>query len=146
MLRELETEGVREKLANSKGSLEIIFHPAAGEESALEKPLTELARQIEVASSGALTVERGDGTGLAALPCLTIAHRGLGKIHYQALPDGPEAPPFVEAVLGATRDSAAATESWAERLSALKRPAVRKISLALERPISCTRFSKPAIG
>jgi glutaredoxin len=54
---------------------------------------------------------------------LTIAHRGLGKIHYQALPEGPEAPPFVEAVLGPTRNGDGAGESWAEQLSLLKRPA-----------------------
>jgi hypothetical protein len=123
MLSELDAREVREKLAGSKGSLEIIFHAAAEEKSALDRPLAEAARRIEAASGGALSVERGDGVGLAALPCLTIAHRGLGKIHYQAQPEGPEEPPFVEAVLGPTRDGVGATESWAERLSALKRPA-----------------------
>jgi hypothetical protein len=123
MLSELDTDEIREKLANSKGSLEIIFHSAAGQESALGNPLAELARQIEVASGGALTVERGDGSGLAALPCLTIAHRGVGKIHYQALPHGPEAPPFREAVLGPTRNGPDPGESWMERLAALERPA-----------------------
>ena len=49
-MRELDDEGVREKLANSKGSLEVIFHPAAGEESALEEPLAEVGRQLELAS------------------------------------------------------------------------------------------------
>jgi len=122
-LRELDSEDVREKLANSKGSLEVILHPAAGEVSALEKPLTELARQLESASGGALTVERGDGIGLVALPCLTIAHRGVGRIHYQALPRGPEGRPFAEAILGPTHSSSDTTEGWAERLSALKRPA-----------------------
>jgi len=120
---ELDTRDVRDELIGSKGSLELIFHPASGEESALDELLAQAARRIEAASGGALTVERGDGGGLAALPCLTIAHRGLGKIHYQALPDGPEAPPFVEAVLGPRRDGAGATDAFGERLSALKRPA-----------------------
>jgi glutaredoxin len=120
---ELDTKDVRDELIGSKGSLELIFHPASGEESALDEPLAQAARRIEAASGGALTVERGDGGGLAALPCLTIAHRGLGKIHYQALPDGPEAPPFVEAVLGPRRDGDGATDAFGERLSALKRPA-----------------------
>jgi hypothetical protein len=120
MLSQLDTEDFREKLAGSAGSLRIVFHPSAGEKSALDEPLAEVARQIEVASGGAVTIERGDGAGLAALPCLTIAHRGLGEIRYQAAPSGPEAPPFAEAVLGPTRDG---SESWSERLSALKRPA-----------------------
>jgi len=123
MLIELDTDGVREKLAGSLGSLEIVLHPAADGESALQQPLASLARQIEVASGDVLTVEQGDGAGLAALPCLTIAHRALGQIHYQALPEGPELPPFVEALLGPTQSSADTTEGWAERLSALKRPA-----------------------
>jgi glutaredoxin len=122
-LRELDSEDVREKLANSKGSLDIILHPAAGEESPLEEPLTEVARQLELVSGGALTVERGDGIGLVALPCLTIAHRGVGRIHYQALPHGPEGRPFVEAVLGPTRNGPDPSESWVERLAALERPA-----------------------
>ena len=123
MLSELDSEGVREKLASSLGSLEIVLHPADDDKSALQQPLASLARQIEVASGDVLTVEHGDGAGLAALPCLTIAHRGLGKIHYQALPDGPELPPFVEALLGPTQSSADTTAGWAERLSALTRPA-----------------------
>ena len=122
-MRELDSENVREKLANSKGSLDIILHPAAGEESALEEPLTEVARQLELISGGALTVERGDGIGLVALPCLTIAHRGVGRIHYQALPHGPEGRPFVEAVLGPIRNGPDPGESWMERLAALERPA-----------------------
>ena len=122
-MRELESEDVREKLASSRGSLEITLHPAAGEDSPLETPLTELARQIELASGGALTVERGDGIGLVALPCLTIAHRGVGKIHYQALPHGPEGRPFVEAILGPSRNGPDPSDSWVERLAALERPA-----------------------
>jgi alkyl hydroperoxide reductase subunit AhpF len=122
-LRELDGEDVREKLANSKGSLDIIFHPAAGENSALEEPLAEVARQLELASGGELTVERGDGIGLVALPCLTIAHRSAGRIHYQALPHGPERLPFVEAVLGPSRNGPDPCESWVERLATLERPA-----------------------
>ena len=122
-MRDLDSEDVREKLANSKGSLNIILHPAAGEESALEEPLTEVARQLELGSGGALTVERGDGIGLVALPCLTIAHRGVGRIHYQALPHGPEGRPFVEAVLGPIRNGPDPGESWVERLATLGRPA-----------------------
>jgi hypothetical protein len=122
-LRELDSEDVREKLANAQGSLEITLHPAAGEESTLEEPLTEVARQLELVSGGALTVERGDGIGLVALPCLTIAHRGVGRIHYQALPHGPEGRPFVEAVLGPTRNGPDPGERWVERLAALERPA-----------------------
>jgi hypothetical protein len=122
-LRELDSEDVREKLANSKGSLDIILHPAAGEKSALEEPLSEVARQLEMVSGGALTVERGDGVGLTALPCLTIAHRGVGRIHYQALPHGPEESPFLEAVLGPTRNGPDPGESWVDRLAALERPA-----------------------
>jgi hypothetical protein len=122
-LRELDSEKVREKLAHSKGSLDIILHPAAGEESALEEPLTEVARQLELLSGGALSVERGDGIGLVALPCLTIAHRGVGRIHYQALPHGPLGRPFVEALLGPTRNGPDPSEHWMERLAALERPA-----------------------
>jgi glutaredoxin len=123
MLSELDSEDVREKLANSRGSLEIVLHPAAGEESPLEGPLTEVARRLELASGGALTVARGDGLGLVALPCLTIAHRGAGKIHYQALPHGPEGRPFLEAVLGPHRNGPDPGERWVERLAALERPA-----------------------
>ncbi len=119
---ELDDEKIREKLANSKGSLDVVLHPAAGEDSALEEPLTEVARQIERASGGALSVELGDGIGLVALPCLTIAHRGVGRIHYQALPHGPEGRPFAEALLGSTRNGPDPSEQWVERLAALARP------------------------
>jgi alkyl hydroperoxide reductase subunit AhpF len=122
-LPELDSEEVREKLASSIGSLEIVFHPADDEESALHQPLASLARKVAVASGEVLNIEHGDGIGLAALPCLTIAHRGLGKIHYQALPEGPELHPFIEALLGPARSDADRSETWAERLAVLERPA-----------------------
>jgi glutaredoxin len=122
-LPDLDSEDVREKLANSQRSLGITFHSAAGEESALEKPLLELASRLESASGGALRVERGDGIGLVALPCLTVAHRGAGKIHYQALPHGPEEPPFAEAILGPTGNGPLPRDGWVERLAGLERPA-----------------------
>lgn len=120
---DLDSEDVREKLASSQGKLVITFHPAAGESSALEKPLLEVARRLESASGGALAVERGDGLGLVALPCLSIAHRGAGKIHYHALPGGPEEPPFAEALLGPTRNGPLPGGGWVERLAGLSRPA-----------------------
>jgi len=122
-LAELDSEDVREKLAKSKGSLELILHSDADRESSLQQPLASLARRIEVASGEALRVRPGDGANLTALPCLTIAHRGSGKIHYHALPEGPELPPFVESLLGRTPGISGATEGWAERLSGLTRPA-----------------------
>jgi alkyl hydroperoxide reductase subunit AhpF len=122
-LGDLDSEDVRAKLAKSKGSLEIILHPGANRESALQQPLASLARRIEAASGEVLRVRKGDGANLTALPCLTIAHRGRGKIHYQALPEGPELPPFVETLLGPTPGHSGATEGWAERLSGLKYPA-----------------------
>jgi alkyl hydroperoxide reductase subunit AhpF len=122
-LPDLDSDEVREKLANSQGSLTVTLHPAAGESSALEEPLSEVARQLESASGGAFSVERGDGIGLVALPCLTLAHRGVGKIHYQALPLGPEEPPFAEAILGPTRNGPFPAGGWLERLAALERPA-----------------------
>jgi len=123
MPSDLDSEKLRASLAGTQGSLELTLHPSVDGGSALDEPLAELAGRIEAASAGALRVERGDGAGLAALPCLTIAHRGLGKIHYQAVPQGPEAPPFLEALLGPTRDPAGAARSQAERLSLLTRPA-----------------------
>jgi alkyl hydroperoxide reductase subunit AhpF len=123
MLSDLGTEKIQASLTGTKGSLELILHPSADGRSALDEPLAELAARIETASAGALHVERGDGAGLAALPCLTIAHHGLGKIHYQSAPQGPEAAPFLEALLGPAGDQAGAAGSWAERLSLLARPA-----------------------
>jgi len=93
-----------------------------------------VARQIEAASGGALSVGQGDGSGLAALPCLTIVHRGRGTIHYQALPYGPEAPPFLEALLGPMDDSGIASGSWAERLPGLDRPAELMVFVGADCP------------
>ena len=129
MPSELYNPDVRERLAGSKGLLEIIFHPASDEGSSSDRPLADAARQVEAASDGALRVQRGDGAGLVGRPCLTIAHSGLGRIHYLAVPDGPEAPPFVEALLGP--DPEGAPPAWAKQLSALARPADLVVFVAI---------------
>lgn len=120
MPTDLETDELRASLADAPESPELTLHPSAEGGSVLDEPLAELARRVEAASGGALSVGRGEGAGLAALPCLTISHRGAGRIHYQALPHGPEAPPFLEVLRGATPGPA---DGWAERLSGLQRPA-----------------------
>jgi len=69
-----------------------------GDAPDLEARLVRIASDVARASPAALRVGGDEGPEPPARPALTLVGAGLPPIHYLALPEGPEAAPFVEAL------------------------------------------------
>jgi len=122
MLEELDSKEIRDRLARLSGSLLLTLHAAEEPDAPLNEPLVEVVSRVAEASGGAIQSRPGDGAGLIARPALVIAHEGRGAIQYMAIPEGAEAAPFVDALLGPKDGNGAAAE-WAAPLHGLSRSA-----------------------
>jgi len=102
--------------------LRLILHDT-DEPSDVGRALTKVAEAIAAAAPAAVTVERGGTATPPARPALTLAQGDQANIHYLCLPEGREAPPFVEALTGMAHRPAAPDEPWQAELAALTQPA-----------------------
>lgn len=122
MPKKADLDHVCKTLSSLEAPLDIIFH-AGEEESPFGSELAKAAAGIEGEAGGVVTVKQGDGTGLVASPGLTLSSRGQQNINYLIVPEGLEAPPFLEALLGLSQGVAGPTEELARQLKGLERPA-----------------------
>lgn len=122
MLDEFDRKRLRDGLTNLPAPIELVLHPAP-EESPFSKRLAETAHDYEQAAIGSIKIRPGDGATPPAVPALTLTYRGRANIHYLAVPEGPEAPPFIEALLDLPKGAAGMTADWTRPLSALKQSA-----------------------
>jgi alkyl hydroperoxide reductase subunit AhpF len=122
MLDERNHQRLRDAFAGGSATLELVLRPA-DDDSPLAAAFVELAREIEVAGGGSVTVRQGEDGGPAAGPSLTLASGARGGIHYLALPEGLEAAPFVDLLLELAREPAPSHEEWARSLAQLEQPA-----------------------
>ena len=125
---EIDWTAIGDGLRDAQTPVRVIVHPADAD-SALAAKIDEFARQLVQAAEGGARLEIGDGTGVPATPALSLATAGRSPIHYLGVPEGHEAPPFVEALRGlselAATGGAALDESaaWAQQLKDLSPPA-----------------------
>ncbi len=75
-----------------------VLHRAVSS-SELERRLNELAQNLSDACEGRIELLNGNGLGPPDLPALTLCRGARNAIHYLAVPEGPEAAPFHEALL-----------------------------------------------
>lgn len=122
---EEDLERLRAALSGLEGALTLRLHRAP-EESPFEEALAAAARAVAGACGAAITLEEegkeGDGGGLPGLPALSLEPTpGDRRVTYLALPRGPEATPFVEAVSSLAQG--ASDQGVAAALEGLDRPA-----------------------
>jgi hypothetical protein len=65
---------------------------------------------------------------------LTLSYRGHANIHYLALPEGPETPPFLDALLGMPKGAAGVREDWTRQLAGLRKKAELFVFMATTCP------------
>jgi glutaredoxin len=128
MLSEFDLKRIREGVLGLPAFLELILHPA-DQPTPLGKRLSELAQSIEDGTGGAVLFRTAEAADLPARPGLTLSYQGRANLRYLALPEGPEAPPFVEAILDLPRGAAGCAEPL-RALSALNRPAELLVFIA----------------
>ena len=122
MLDEFDRKRLRDGLTNLPAPIELFLHPAP-EETPFSKRLTEVVHNYEQVAIGSIKIRQGDAKGPPTAPALTLSYRGRSNIHYLAVPEGPEAPPFVEALIDLPKGAAGYDPEWIRSLSALKLPA-----------------------
>lgn len=129
MLDEFDRKRLRDGLTNLPAPIELILHPSR-EETPFSKRLADAARSFEQVAVGSIKIKPGDAKGPPAAPALTLSYRGRANIHYLAVPEGPEAPPFVEALIDLPKGAAGYDPEWIRPLSALKLPAEMWVFIA----------------
>jgi len=122
MLDEFDRKRLRDGLVNLPAPIELILHPPS-EETPFSKRLSDAAEGFRQVAIGSIKIREGDAAGLPAVPALTLNYRGRANIHYLAVPEGPEAPPFVEALVDLPKGTAGYDPEWIRPLAALKLPA-----------------------
>jgi len=129
MLSEFDLKRIREGIHGLPAPVELILHPAENE-TPLAARLEELARGIQQGTGSAIKFRTADAEDLPALPGLSLSYRGRANIRYLALPEGPEAPPFVEALVNLPKGAVGTDAEGLRPLSALKQPAELLIFIA----------------
>ena len=120
MLDEFDRKRLRDGLTNLPAPIELVIHQ---NKSPFGKRLAEVARSFHDVAPGSIRIMQGHATGIPAVPSLSLRYRGRANIHYLAAPEGPEAPPFVEALIDLPKGAAGYDPEWIRSLSSLKLPA-----------------------
>jgi hypothetical protein len=84
--------------AADEARIEIVVH--RGEPATdLDGQLLAVAREVEEGTAGVIAATERGGGEPPARPALSLAADGRHRIHYLAVPDGLEAPPFLAALM-----------------------------------------------
>ncbi len=122
MAGDLDFDAISKQLGEPEAPLRLILHEA-DEQTPVFGALADLAEAIAKAAPKAITVQRAGGPEPPARPALTLANDEQANIHYLCLPEGREAAPFVEALVGMVDRGAGAAEPWQDELAKVVVPA-----------------------
>ena len=122
-----------------------LYVPAAPTEfsDALRAVADALVHQSPTTVSLHIDRDSSHAVPLGAIPALTLERAGRGRVHYLALPDGPEEAPFLEAILGSEEIDREAGELRA-RLADMNAPAELVVFVASTCP-HCPRAVQAAV-
>jgi len=126
-------EELGQRLRAEEPRLTLTFHPDRSA-SPLSAGMEQVAEALARGAARGIHLRRGDGAGVLALPALTLERDGCGVIHYLALPEEREEPPFAELVTGDARATDRALEGLTAELAALAEPAELLVFVAAACP------------
>ncbi len=110
-----------------------IFYPSE-DRSAFGSRLAELVDRLEQEAGIVVEIRRGPVPRVILRPGLTLTSSDGRSIQYMAVPEGPEAPPFLEALKGLARDTAGDSENRILELDGIERPAGLKVFIGAACP------------
>ena len=139
MIDESDIKQICQDVINNDRKIELIVHRSE-EQAEFSTQIQDLATELVKGSDGVFHLVDGDGTGLPAVPGLTLN----GNIHYLALPEGFETAPFVDALKGLASASRAVAEEWADQLTEVTEPAELLVFIGPTCP-HCPRAVRAAI-
>ncbi len=121
MLTQSDHKRIRDSLQGRAHPLQLTFH--AGEDATdFAAALEHLATELTEAGGERVVLNRGDGSAVVSTPALTISRQDCGVIHYLALPEGPEAAPFLQAVTAPIEPSPELPDDVRSGLQQMTRP------------------------
>ncbi|MDJ0763874.1 MAG: thioredoxin family protein [Myxococcota bacterium] len=144
MLIERDLERISSCQTASPAPIALIYHSAA-DASPFGDALLQTARQVAAAAGDRISLSTDDTPGPLGSLCLTISLNHGGNIHYMAMPDGMEAPPFVEVLLDASADLSQGDRPWVEAAQGLADPAELIVFVAPACP-HCPMAVRSALG
>lgn len=110
------------ELTSLPSQVELIIH--SRENDAFSRALEEFARDLSEVSAGRITLSRDKGEHrLPGLPAFTLSCEKRNNIHYLAIPEGHELPPFLHALQYICRGNAPVSAEVGERLDEVSSPA-----------------------
>ena len=120
---DLDLDRLASELREATRTIDLVVHPADAP-SPLGTRLAALAQRVSELSGGSVRLRRQADSELPDRPALALGHGGDERIRYHALPEGPEGPPFVEAVLemACRRKTPQTTAGLSASLSQLSKP------------------------
>jgi len=118
-----------QSLRDLAAPIELTYHPASSE-TPFARQLKAFATKIGNEGGSSIAVLEGDGRAMLAQPGLTLGYRGQNNINYLAVPDGPEAPPFFEALIRLGKGSPASDDGLGKMLQEIGRPAELLVFIA----------------
>ncbi len=122
MLNDSDLKRIEDGLKGLDTQLTIIYHPPA-EPGLFSKEMEEGLNKIKEAGGGLIDLEKGEDSGMPALPAFSISCKGQSNIHYLSLPEGPEAIVFVETLIALSKGAQDFSDQWAQKLSGIQTPA-----------------------
>jgi hypothetical protein len=122
MPSEADLQRIRRELEGVTPPVELIFRPTE-QDSPFAKELLESAERVAAATAGSILLRREDDAGSLPRPALTVSSAGRKNLHYLAVPEGLEAPPFVDALVGMARGCPQLPGTWASDLEGVSTPA-----------------------
>jgi thioredoxin-like negative regulator of GroEL len=122
-------ERIKDALGAGDTRLSITFHPSEAE-TPFTARFAEFVDAVKSELKGALEMnEQGQGNP-PAKPALTLTHDQEEKIHYLALPDGPEEAPFFDALTHLAVGDVYGAGPLSEKLAEVEQPAELLVFIA----------------
>ncbi|MCP4197575.1 MAG: hypothetical protein GY762_10550, partial [Proteobacteria bacterium] len=110
---------IKEAIAGSNTQLSINYYPA-DEQTPFAERFGDFVTQAETALKDVLDIEKEGRGHPAARPALTFLYDGEEKIHYLALPEGPEEAPFCEVLKKLAEDRLYGSEPLSQALATVE--------------------------
>jgi hypothetical protein len=122
---------IRNVLRKRKTPLKLTLYTASGDQAPFSDLLADVARKTTEAAGTCAELREGEDAGeVPATPALVIASGDRGEIRYLALPEGPEAEPFEEALTGEFRGGEELPQETRLQLATLNDPADLQVFIA----------------
>ena len=122
MWSDREQERLRDAFRGREAAVRVTFFPAADDDP-FDGRMEAAADALAAAAGAGVARQAGDGEQLLASPALVLADAGGRTVCYHALPEGPEAGPWVEALEGLAAGGEPSGDAWGAPLRSLSRPA-----------------------